>query len=196
MFRGIVTGAVVPQPPVLRLGSWRRLREGVGSSDGAGNDTPEHEAWDSNAAAADRESPAATRRGLPETTTTSKRHPARQKSENDQTRCSVDGVVRPQSSPHDARVSADHGGSEGFVARYATSTPPCMQSRLFLQSAMDRSLSSRGWGGSGSRAASPENCPNKHLASSLPDRGTEEGETLPINTVSYTHLTLPTICSV
>ena len=56
-----------------------------------------------------------------------------------------------------------------------------MQSRLFLQSAMDRSLSSRGWGGSGSRAASPENCPNKHLASSLPDRGTEEGETLPIN---------------
>lgn len=35
MFRGIVTGAVVPQPPVLRLGSWRRLREGVGSSDGA-----------------------------------------------------------------------------------------------------------------------------------------------------------------
>ena len=132
-------------------------------------------------AATDSKSPTAARLGPPETTVMSKRHPDRQKSENDRTRRSLDGVVRPQTSPHDARGSADHGGSEGIVGRHAKSTPPCMQSRLFLQSAMDRSLSSRGWGGGGSRAASPENFQNTSSASSLPARRFEDGESLLIH---------------
>lgn len=151
--------------------------------DGTGNDTPEQEAWDSNAPAGDSKSPAAARHGPPETNVLSKRHPARQKSGNDRTQRSLDGVVRPQTSPHDARVSADHGIGEGVVARYAQSTPPCMQSRLFLQSAMDRSLSSRGWGGGGSRAASPENFPSTSSGSPLHGRRFEEGKSLPINNV-------------